>query len=298
MVTVILVDKRKIREWKRVQERDRQRRWGGRARAMEMTLKIAHNSAMRWKAEKLREERFLERLFGQEVEESAPKVIKDTWLNEYDLTSAKGGKYDDYLNKALESIRGLLDSDHKVTIRLQEQSRWTGKDLVQILNESAIFFNRRDHTFVPVVIKATVRVLNKLGFRGAFIIQVSPLDLTIIQLSKQMTDFSPSLLHHESGCKSTEKCQISYSQATSNATLLFLTHPDDLKAALFDDKGFYLSLEAEKIYKEICDLPHVYVARLASGKWPYIGVSCQREDALSVVTLIISEHLLIKFSVL
>lgn len=64
-------------------------------------------------------------------------------------------------------------------------------------------------------------------------------------------------------------------QALSDPLPLFLTIPNDKLVARLDDKGFFLSPEAQTAYKLIKDLPHLYVARLKSENWFYFGKSNQ-----------------------
>ena len=66
---------------------------------------------------------------------------------------------------------------------------------------------------------------------------------------------------------------ILWTRATRDAVLLFRTLPDASDKAVFDEKGFFLSAEAERVYGSICSEPHIYIARLQSGKHPYIGRS-------------------------
>ena len=50
-------------------------------------------------------------------------------------------------------------------------------------------------------------------------------------------------------------------------------HPDN-DYAIFDDKGFFLSNQAEEIYKKIKDKPHIYIAY--GNDWYYVGKSNQK----------------------
>ena len=68
---------------------------------------------------------------------------------------------------------------------------------------------------------------------------------------------------------------ILWARATKDTVLLFRTLPDASDKAVFDEKGFFLSAEAERVYGSICSEPHIYIARLRGGKYPYIGRSLQ-----------------------
>ena len=73
-----------------------------------------------------------------------------------------------------------------------------------------------------------------------------------------------------------EMKNISYKNITVNSVPLFKTKHDNPLIAIFDDEGFFLSNEAENIYKKIRDIPHIYIARLKNGDWAYIGMSYQK----------------------
>ena len=68
---------------------------------------------------------------------------------------------------------------------------------------------------------------------------------------------------------------ILWARATRDTVLLFRTLPDASNKAVFDEKGFFLSAEAERVYGSICSEPHIYIARLQGGRYPYIGRSLQ-----------------------
>jgi len=68
---------------------------------------------------------------------------------------------------------------------------------------------------------------------------------------------------------------ILWARATRDAVLLFRTLPNASNKAVFDGKGFFLLAEAERVYGSICSEPHIYIARLQGGRYPYIGRSLQ-----------------------
>lgn len=64
--------------------------------------------------------------------------------------------------------------------------------------------------------------------------------------------------------------------ALANPVPLFRTAEDNPLVALFDDKGFFLSEEAKKVYQEIIPRWHIYAARSgASNDAIYIGKTTQ-----------------------
>jgi len=103
--------------------------------------------------------------------------------NVYNIKRARGGKHDEQIKRVLLSFREQFLKDRVITINLSKEAKWTGIDEVTILNDSAIFHRRIDHTWVPVAIKAAVRVLHALGFRGRFVIRTSKWYLEIRQLN-------------------------------------------------------------------------------------------------------------------
>ena len=52
---------------------------------------------------------------------------------------------------------------------------------------------------------------------------------------------------------------ILWARATRETVLLFRTLPDASDKAVFDEKGFFLSAEAERVYSPICSEPHIYI---------------------------------------
>ena len=63
--------------------------------------------------------------------------------------------------------------------------------------------------------------------------------------------------------------------ALAHPVFLFRTLSEGSLLAVFDEKGFSLSQEAQQIYKPICSLPHVYTARLETENAYYFGISNQ-----------------------
>lgn len=66
-----------------------------------------------------------------------------------------------------------------------------------------------------------------------------------------------------------------WNQALTSPVPLFLTQPGNLLAVVFDDRGFFLSPEAQTKYDALKSLPHIYVLRFASDDAFYIGRSNQ-----------------------
>jgi hypothetical protein len=91
--------------------------------------------------------------------------------------------------------------------------------------------------------------------------------------------------------------QIIKNYVKENSSLLFKYHSVDYKKALLDNKGFYFTDETQKIYNQIKDKPHVYVAWCANqngyyyvGKSFQIGGRWKRQHAYHLGTL--AHHLL------
>ncbi len=105
--------------------------------------------------------------------------------NRYNLTTARGGKDDAAIAAALGPHWTALRAGAKITVSptsLRRSKKWTGRDRVDICPNDAVFLDRADHTFSPVVVKAAVRVLHGQKFRGVFEIEVSQTTLTITPL--------------------------------------------------------------------------------------------------------------------
>ncbi len=61
-----------------------------------------------------------------------------------------------------------------------------------------------------------------------------------------------------------------------NSVRLFKTHSEDYLNAIFDEKGFHLSMEAQQKYDQVKSTPHIYIAftKNVYGHY-YIGKSYQ-----------------------
>jgi len=64
-------------------------------------------------------------------------------------------------------------------------------------------------------------------------------------------------------------------QALAKPVPLFKTIDDDPLIAIFDEKGFFFSSDAVKLYKPIKSEPHIYVARAEPCNHLYFGLSSQ-----------------------
>lgn len=106
--------------------------------------------------------------------------------NYYDVTRARGGKDDFTIERGLLDKIDELKADLKIEIRLERYSPWEGKDRVRINSVGVYFLDKKDHTFSPVVIKATVRMLHRHGFRGYFDINVYGDIVTVQPVQKLM----------------------------------------------------------------------------------------------------------------
>ncbi len=88
----------------------------------------------------------------------------------YNLRRANGGIHDEEvgidLNRQIES---LLRGD-KIHIHVAAEIRWTGQDTVEIQNHFASF-ERRNHTYSPVINKSVVRAIYRAGLTGRFEIE-------------------------------------------------------------------------------------------------------------------------------
>ena len=92
--------------------------------------------------------------------------------NYYDMTRARGGKDDSAIERGLLDKIDELKAGLKIEIKIERYSPWEGKDRIRINSDGVYFLGKKDHTFSPVVIKATVRMLHRNGFRGYFDIDV------------------------------------------------------------------------------------------------------------------------------
>ena len=102
----------------------------------------------------------------------------------YNLITARGGKHDNDIRGVLESLKDDFAKRKIINIRLSQEAKYKGRDRVEIINNSAVFYGQRDHTWAPVATKAAVRMLHSLGFRGLFIIETSTWEVTINWLSE------------------------------------------------------------------------------------------------------------------
>jgi len=66
-----------------------------------------------------------------------------------------------------------------------------------------------------------------------------------------------------------------WKSALADPAPLFRTTADNPLLAVFDDKGFFLSDQAQWVYDRIKSLPHIYVARFESENAYYFGISSQ-----------------------
>lgn len=69
--------------------------------------------------------------------------------------------------------------------------------------------------------------------------------------------------------------ELLWRQALAKAVPLFKTAEDDPLIAIFDNKGFYFSSDAERTYKKIRSEPHIYAARAEPCNHLYFGISNQ-----------------------
>src|SRR5215813_4074513 len=69
--------------------------------------------------------------------------------------------------------------------------------------------------------------------------------------------------------------EVLWELALARPVSLFRTLSEESLLAVFDEKGFFLSQEAQQIYKQICSLPHVYTARFGTENAYYFGISNQ-----------------------
>lgn len=205
-------------------------------------------------------------------------MVKKMTSSYYDITTARGGKDDPAIERSLINKIDAIKAGSNVEIRLSRISPWDGEDKVDIQNSGVVFLDRNDHTFSPVAIKAIVRVLHKYEFRELFRIKVTGDTITIQPMSftkeRNSAIKEPSIrIYHR-----LEKIddEALWKLALANPVPLFLALKDDPLVALFDDKGFFFSMEAEKSYQKIKSKPHIYMARFESNDATYIGISNQQ----------------------
>jgi hypothetical protein len=221
--------------------------------------------------------------------------------NTYDLTTARGGKYDAAIQKALTLLLPALHAGSRVVISPSVLGgNFTGTDLVHIHLGQAVFVNRNDHTWVPAPVKAAVRVLHSLNFLGHFEIEVSQSTLTIRPSagSGKASGSGPSTgpaappappggpaappIRPAPPAPGSRSPSLSvatddslWKTALADPLPLFRTAANDPLLAVFDGKGFFLSDEAQPEYDGIKSLPHIYIARLESENAYYFGISNQ-----------------------
>lgn len=227
--------------------------------------------------------------------------------NRYNLTTARGGKYDAAIQKALTPHLATIRAGGNVVISpgVLGGQHFTGTDLVDIrpgyAPSDAVFLSRSDHTWSPAPIKAAVRVLDSNGFRGVFEIAVSQTTLTIkpgppsggkasasspppgtaappggpTGPAASPIPPAPPAPGSTSPSLSVATDDSLWKSALADPLPLFRTAPDDPLLAVFDAKGFFLSKEAQRVYDQIKSLPHIYVARLESENAYYFGISKQ-----------------------
>ena len=97
----------------------------------------------------------------------------------YDITRARGGKDDFAVEKGLSEKESELRAGSTVEIKIDRYSPWEGCDRVEIHSNGVYFHDRSDHTFSPVVIKSTVRILHRFGLTGHFSIKVHGDEITV-----------------------------------------------------------------------------------------------------------------------
>jgi hypothetical protein len=90
--------------------------------------------------------------------------------NTYNLATSRGGKDDLSIESALQGSWDALRAGEPVHLEpgSLKRSHWNGSDQVDVQDSAIVFLNRRDHSLVPVAIKATTRVLHRNGVRGRF----------------------------------------------------------------------------------------------------------------------------------
>jgi len=193
----------------------------------------------------------------------------------YDLIRARGGKDDVTIEEVLKDRCDVLRRGGKVDIKLLRISPWQGEDQVDIQSAYADFLDRNDHTFSPVAVKAAVRGLHRYEFRGFFKIKVFG-DMLSIQPYVKQGDITSNLsLSSESSSAWIGNIKSLWKSVLANPVPLFRTATDKPLLAVFDEKGFFLSQEAQRIYNQVKSLPHIYVARLVSENTYYFGISNQ-----------------------
>jgi len=195
----------------------------------------------------------------------------------YDIMRARGGKDDFAVEKGLSEKESELRAGSTVEIKIDRYSPWEGGDRVDIHSNGVYFLDRRDHTFSPVVIKSTVRILHRLGFTGHFDIKIHGDKITVhpLQINRENNETSRNMSVANITSLDDIDDKSLWKQALANPVPLFKTKEGDPLEAIFDDKGFYLSPEAYEIYRKIKSEPHLYTVRAESGNYFYFGISTQ-----------------------
>ncbi|GAH62770.1 unnamed protein product, partial [marine sediment metagenome] len=115
------------------------------------------------------------------------------------------------------------------------------------------------------------------GFIGQFNIKVHGDKVTVhpLQINRENNETSKNMpdanIISLDDIDDSSPCEL----ALANPVPLFKTKEGDPLEAIFDDKGFYLSSEADEIYRKIKSEPHLYTARAESGNYFYFGISNQ-----------------------
>ncbi len=101
--------------------------------------------------------------------------------NTYNVTAARGGMDDQSIEAEMKVKLDALRRGEQIdlTPHTLRRSHWNGRDEVDIQNDCVVFSDRKDHTMVPVAIKAATRVLHRFGVRGRFKISAWDEVLTI-----------------------------------------------------------------------------------------------------------------------
>lgn len=195
----------------------------------------------------------------------------------YDITRARGGKDDFAVEKGLLEKESELRAGSTVEIKIARYSPWEGGDRVDIHSNGVYFLDRKDHTFSPVVIKSTVRILHRFGFAGHFDIKIHGDKITVhpLQIKRENNETSKNMSVANITSLDDIDDKSLWKQALANPVPLFKTKEGDPLEAIFDDKGFYLSPEAYEIYRKIKSEPHLYTARAETENYFYFGISTQ-----------------------
>jgi hypothetical protein len=195
----------------------------------------------------------------------------------YNIERAKGGKDNNAIKKGLIGKLNELKSGAEIAVRIDRYAAWEGQDSVDICSDGIYFFDRNDHTFAPVVIKSAVRVLYKLGLRGYFNIRVlgNVVTFQALKIVNKKINIKDRFQSHYATSPDYGSDMLLWKKALANPVPLFKTTNHDPLIAIFDDKGFYFSSDAEEIYERIKSERHIYTARSESANYLYFGISNQ-----------------------